>query len=109
MGKLILSEGNLAQSPSWLVAELSLESLQPESLQRDPVQERWAYKALHSGPLLLSALSSLWNGSKGGLYLSDAIMFHFNHMEGVVGPASLLIKLHISCQAFKPHLGRKAK
>lgn len=85
------------------MAELSLESLLPESLQRDQVQERGTHKALHSGSLHHSAFSSLC------LYLSDAIMLHFNHVEGVVGPASLLIKLHISCQAFKPHLERKAK
>lgn len=42
-------------------------------------------------------------------YLPDAIMLHFNHMEGIVGPASFLIELHVSCQAFKPHLENKVK
>lgn len=29
-------------------------------------------------------------------YLPDAIVFHFHHVEGVVGPTTLLVKLNIS-------------
>lgn len=70
---------------------------------------RWAHNTFNAGLSLLSALSSPWNGRKGVRYLSDAIMLHFNHMEGVVGRAAFLIKLHVSCQAFKPYLEGKAK
>lgn len=38
------------------------------------------------------------------LYLSDPIVFHLNHMQGVVGPASFLIKLNVARQSFKTDL-----
>lgn len=31
-------------------------------------------------------------------------MFHLNHMEGVVGPPSLLVKLNVARQSFKTDL-----
>ena len=31
-------------------------------------------------------------------------MLHLNHMEGVVGPSSLLIKLNVARQSFKTDL-----
>lgn len=37
-------------------------------------------------------------------YLSDPIVFHLNHMEGVVGPASFLVKLDVARQSFKTDL-----
>lgn len=38
------------------------------------------------------------------LYLSDPIVFHLNHVEGVVGPASFLVKLNIARQSLKTDL-----
>lgn len=38
------------------------------------------------------------------LYLSDPIVFHLNHMEGVVGPSSFLVKLNVARQSFKADL-----
>lgn len=38
------------------------------------------------------------------LYLSDPIVLHLNHMEGVVGPASFLVKLNVARQPFKTDL-----
>lgn len=38
------------------------------------------------------------------LYLSDPVVFHLNHVQGVVGPASFLVKLNVARQSLKTDL-----
>lgn len=42
--------------------------------------------------------------SQGGPYLANPVMLHFNHVEGIVGPAPFLVKLHVSGQTFESYL-----